>query len=332
MADGPGAHIAVAAFAPLLKAKKNWIKAVEKRTFKYGETERHQVCTRHVPPYHPGRALTAHVQLDVFYPPAGADTELNAGGNTPVLFFVYGGGFNTGERSISPRTFGLVYACLAAFFARRGCVVIVPDYRLVPHVVFPGGAEDVRDAMKWVVGNPACLQLEGAVEGAEPAMDRILLLAHSAGAAHVATMLFDHSVLPAVDPLRARIRAAALQAPPYDLSAMTAAWPNASVHAAYWTSLEAAHAADPLHLYRALSEAEAKALPALLMVEGEREPEWLIEAGKAFAKEVKGKIGVVPQRVMAKGHNHISLNWALSTGEGEEWGEEVMEWLKKQLA
>ncbi|KJA16593.1 hypothetical protein HYPSUDRAFT_58130 [Hypholoma sublateritium FD-334 SS-4] len=301
----------VAAFAPLLKAKKTFIKAVEKRTFKYGETDRHQ--------------------LDVFYPPPGAHFDADKKEQVPVLFFVYGGGFNTGERSIAPRTFGLVYACVAAFFARRGCVVVVPDYRLVPHVVFPGGAEDVRDAVRWAIVNPACLRLDAA-EGAEPALDRIALLAHSAGAAHVATMLFNHGVLPADDPLRVRIRAVALQAPPYDLSGMTAAWPTAHVHAAYWTSLEAAHAADPLHLYRALSEAEANALPALLMVEGEREPDWLIAAGDAFVKEVKGKVGVVPQRVVAKGHNHISLNWALSTGEGEEWGEEVMEWLKKQLA
>ncbi len=225
-----------------------------------------------------------------------------------------------------------------------GVVVVVPDYRLVPHVVFPGGAEDVRDAVRWVVAHPMCLRLDAAVEPAgvvgapdgdseeEPALDRILLIGHSAGAAHVATMLFHHGVLPADDPLRARIRAAVLQSPPYDLGPMTAAWATASVHAAYWTSLEAAHAADPLHLYRGLSEADARALPALLMVEGEREPEWLIEAGDAFAREVIGKVGVLPPRVVGKGHNHVSLNWALSTGEGEEWAEEVMEWLKKQLA
>ena len=148
-----------------------------------------------------------------------------------MLFFVYGGGFNTGDRSIAPRTFGLVYACVAAFFARRGCVVVVPDYRLVPHVVFPGGAEDVRDAVRWVVAHPPCLRLDAAVEGAEagvgapggdsedPALDKILLVGHSAGAAHVATMLFHHGVLPADDPLRARIRAVVLQAPPYDLDA-----------------------------------------------------------------------------------------------------------------
>ena len=100
----------------------------------------------HPPLFAHTRALTAHAQLDVYYPPPRADGDGDSRKEaTPVLFFVYGGGFNTGDRSIAPRTFGLVYACVAAFFARRGCVVVVPDYRLVPHVVFPGGAEDVRD-------------------------------------------------------------------------------------------------------------------------------------------------------------------------------------------
>lgn len=244
------------------------------------------------------------------------------------MFFIYGGGFNTGDRSISPRTFGLVYACVGAFFARRGYVVVVPDYRLVPHVHFPGPAEDVRDAVRWAVAHPE--NLVGAHAGAPPAdLDALVLLGHSAGAAHIATLLFHLGVLAADDPLRARIRAAVLESPPYDLSAMTPAWPTADVHAAYWRTLDEAKAHDPLHLYRRLAPSVAARLPALLMVEGEREPDWLVYAGNEFSREMLEKTGEAPVRIVARGHNHISLNWALSTGEGEEWAEEVVEWLLK---
>lgn len=155
------------------------------------------------------------------------------------------------------------------------------------------------------------------------------MMGHSAGAAHIATMLFLPDVLPKDDPLRERIKVAILESPPFDLSAMTMEWPTADVHAKYWVTLEKAKEEDPLHLYRRLDkEFSLEKLPRLLMVEGEFEPEWLIDAGKVFHKEVEEKTGEDLRIVVAKGHNHVSLNWALSTGEGEEWAEEVIEWLK----
>lgn len=245
---------------------------------------------------------------------------------SPILFFVYGGGFNTGDRSISPKTFGLVYACVGAFYARKGYVVVIPDYRLVPHVQFPGPAEDVRDAVRWVTQNTENLVSTGSPR---PDVDNLILMGHSAGAAHIATMLFHPQVLSAEDELWSKITAAVLESPPYDLSAMTSDWPSAEVHATYWGSLDEAKAADPLHLYRQLPISAIEKLPKLLMVEGELEPDWLIEAGRVFQNEVRERTGQEPRKIVALGHNHISLNWALSTGEGEKWAEEVDEWLEK---
>jgi len=250
---------------------------------------------------------------------------LSVSSKTPVLFFIYGGGFDTGEKSLSPKTFGLVYANVAAYFAQRGFVVVIPDYRLVPHVTFPGPAEDVRDALRWVVQNKECLV---SAASTNPDTDDITLMGHSAGAAHIATMLFLTDVLPKDDPLRARIRAAILESPPFDLSGMTMDWPTSEAHANYWGTLDEAKECDPLHLFRRLEQEVIEKLPRILMVEGEFEPEWLIDAGKVFHKEVKDKTGENLRVVVAKGHNHVSLNWALSTGEGEEWAEEVIEWLR----
>ncbi|KAF9483670.1 alpha/beta-hydrolase [Pholiota conissans] len=295
----------VAAFAPLLKAKKDYIREVPKKSFKYGETDRHQ--------------------LDVFYPPTPPPTSTT---KSLILFFIYGGGFNTGERSISPRTFGLVYACVGAFYARKGYIVIIPDYRLVPHVRFPGPAEDVRDAVRWATQNVEDLVSPGSPA---PDADRIVLMGHSAGAAHIATLLFHPQVLPQDDALRTRIKAAVLESPPYDLSTMTMEWPTANVHATYWGTLEEAKKDDPLNLYRRLPIEAVEKLPKLLMVEGELEPDWLIDAGRVFRNEVKERTGQVPRKIVALGHNHISINWALSSGEGEQWAEETANWLEDVL-
>ncbi|KAF5319329.1 hypothetical protein D9619_008658 [Psilocybe cf. subviscida] len=288
----------VLAFAPLLKRAKKSILEVPKKTFQYGQTERHQ--------------------LDVYYPLTSITTE------TPVLVYVYGGGFNTGEKVISPKSFGLVYTNVAAFFARRGYVVVIPDYRLTPDTQYPGSAEDVRDAVRWVLENPSSLSPTDVL----PDIEHLAMLGHSAGAAHIATMLFDPAVIAQDDPLRGRISAALLESPPFDLSEMTLGWDSGPTHAQYWRSLELAKEHDPLHLYRRLSPVAVEKLPPLLMIEAEFEPEWLIRAGDAFQDEVAEKTGKRLTRLIARGHNHISLNWALSTGEGEEWAEDVVAWLE----
>ncbi|KAH9475194.1 putative carboxylesterase 7 [Psilocybe cubensis] len=296
----------VAAFAPLLKKKKTFIQEIPTKSFKYGNTDRHQ--------------------LDVYYP-----LEQGSRKKTPILFFIYGGGFNTGERSISPKTFGLVYACVGAFYARRGYIVVVPDYRLVPHITYPAPAEDVRDAVRWVVAHAdECLVSPGSPS---PDLEKIALMGHSAGAAHVATMVWDTNVLAEDDELRKRIVATILESPPYDLSMMTVDWPTAPIHIHYYGgTIELVHANAPMLFYRKLSKSFAETLPKILMVEGENEPDWLLDAGVSFHKEVKDKTGEDVKKIVAKGHNHISLNWALSTGVGEDWAEELVEWLDKLVA
>lgn len=202
--------------------------------------------------------------------------------------------------------------------------MVIPDYRLVPNVTFPGPAEDVRDAVRWVVENPENLVSDGSPS---PDTNTIAVMGHSAGAAHVATMLFHPNILTKEDELRSKIFAAILESPPYDFSAMTMEWESAPIHVRYWGTLDAAKANDPLHLYRRLPKPVLEGLPKILMVEGEKEPEWLTDGGHLFHEEVRQRTGESLTRIIAKGHNHISLNWALCSGEGEEWAEEVVEWL-----
>ena len=156
-------------------------------------------------------------------------------------------------------------------------------------------------------------------------------MGHSAGAAHIATMLFSPNVLALTEDLRSKIIAAILVSGPYDLGPMRMDWPSASVHEQYWGSLEVAKANDPLHLFKGLEANFIERLPKFLLVEGEWEPDWLLDAGKALQRAFTDRIQKPIEKIVALGHNHISLNWALSTGQGEQWGEDVVEWCKRNL-
>ncbi|MEE2938987.1 MAG: alpha/beta hydrolase [Planctomycetota bacterium] len=100
------------------------------------------------------------------YAPAG-DTSA-----APVLLFFHGGGWTEGSRGD--------YEFVASSFAREGYLVVLPDYRLHPEVVFPGFVDDAAAAATWV-------QEHAQEHGGDPG--RIFLAGHSAGAylaAHVA--------------------------------------------------------------------------------------------------------------------------------------------------
>ena len=59
-------------------------------------------------------------KLDVYAPE-------QRGAPAPVVFFIYGGGWNRGERSD--------YQFVGRALASRGFVTVIADYRLVPEVV-----------------------------------------------------------------------------------------------------------------------------------------------------------------------------------------------------
>lgn len=113
--------------------------------------------------------------MDVYYP--SDETE----GPAPILFFVYGGGFLMGSRDVIP---GLVYDNLGAFFAQRGILTVIADYRLAPAAVYPEPVEDLRDAFKFVLS-----ELAGHDK------TRVYVAGHSAGACHVMTFFLNEDIL-----------------------------------------------------------------------------------------------------------------------------------------
>jgi len=106
----------------------------------------------------------------------------NRGGErSPVLVFIYGGGWDSGDRSL--------YRFLGQAYAAKGFTVVVPDYRIYPEVRYPDFMEDAALALKWVSenigdhgGDAQCIHLMG----------------HSAGAHIGALLALDPSRLSAV--------------------------------------------------------------------------------------------------------------------------------------
>ncbi|KAJ7115404.1 alpha beta hydrolase domain-containing protein [Mycena epipterygia] len=278
----------MSAFAPLLEPKRAEISQVRK-TFKYSTTERHQ--------------------LDVYYPPSSTD-----GKKHPVLFFVYGGGFVSGERTL-PAPVDLGYGNLGLYFAKRGFVTVIPDYRLAPGTTFPGPAEDLRDALAWAGAHPTEL-------GPDADLQSIFLMGHSAGGVHVLTLLLN----PAIAEGLPRIKGAVSVSAPLHFEPAGIEIDLGGPLDMYYGSTENANKQNPLALLRAAS---GEGLPPLALVSCERDPAWFPVVGKDFYEALVEKdVKPAPMRILAEEHNHISVTWALGTGQGEKWAEEVVKWME----
>jgi acetyl esterase/lipase len=108
--------------------------------------------------------------LDTFTPENGQT-------NRPVLVFVHGGAFIRGDRRIGNSPFN---DNIAVWAARQGFLGINMTYRLAPAHAWPAAQHDIRFALAWLRANARLL-------GAD--INRIVLMGHSAGAAHVAQYL-----------------------------------------------------------------------------------------------------------------------------------------------
>ena len=129
--------------------------------------------------------------LDV-YAPEGT-------GPFPVLVFLYGGGWDSGDRAI--------YRFLGGAFASHGLVVVIPDYRLYPSVRFPAFLQDCAAALRWTrdtIGQ----------YGGEPGP--FFLMGHSAGAYNAAMLGLDGTWLGEAGMTRSDLRGVIGVSGPYD--------------------------------------------------------------------------------------------------------------------
>ncbi|XP_053337649.1 uncharacterized protein si:dkey-193c22.1 [Clarias gariepinus] len=114
-------------------------------------------CVKGIPFGHRGN------KLDLYHSPKlhQSDTEL-----VPVVVFVYGGAWGSGERSM--------YCLLALQIAKElNASVICPDYSTYPKGKVLNMVQDISDSLMWVRENGHSFQLD---------KDNIVLIGHSAGA------------------------------------------------------------------------------------------------------------------------------------------------------
>ena len=127
-----------------------------------------QEITRDIP------YATAHARqvLDI-YAPSGAK-------NLPVVFWIHGGGWQTGDKSM--------VALKPKAFTDAGMVFVSINHRLLPAVDMGTITRDVASALGWVHKNIAA-------RGGDPA--RLLVMGHSSGGQLAALMCTDDRYLKA---------------------------------------------------------------------------------------------------------------------------------------
>ena len=231
-------------------------------------------------------------RLDV-YRQAGLD-------HAAVVLFVHGGAFVRGVKDSNAE----IYANFARYFARNGCVGVNMEYRLAPEAAYPAGAEDVACAIAWIK--------ENAWEfGGNP--ERIIVMGHSAGAAHAAAYVCDPAARPAGGPgvaglvlISGRLRA---DARPDN--------PNAHGVRAYYGADESLY-----ECRSAVTYAGRVDVPLFVAI-AEYENPYLDAYAAEFLHRVGMVRGRVPRFIQLRGHNHTSIVAHFDSGE-DSLGRELL--------
>jgi acetyl esterase/lipase len=214
-------------------------------------------------------------RLDVYAP-------ARMSGPAPVIVFYYGGGWDSGDRA--------GYAFVGHALAARGFVVVIPDYRLVPDVVFPAFVQDSAAAVRWTLDHVASY-------GGDP--KRLGVSGHSAGAYNAMMVALDPQWLRAagVDPVV--VRAVACLAGPFDFLPFDV---KASKRA--FGGYPDPQATQPIHFAR------ARAPPAFLAY-GTMDTTVMPKNSLNLAAALQGQGDAVDLKAYA-GLDHIAILLALS--------------------
>ena len=128
--------------------------------------------------------------LDIYAP--------KAAGPWPVIYFLYGGSWNLGDRRY--------YEFAGRALAAAGFVVVIADYRLLPEVEYPVFLDDCALGFAWTLQHIA-------EYGGDPS--RAVLMGHSAGAYNAMLILLDPDLLPRMG-FAAKVHAVVGLSGPYD--------------------------------------------------------------------------------------------------------------------
>ncbi|KAF7910952.1 uncharacterized protein EAF01_002461 [Botrytis porri] len=292
---------------PHLQKNRNSILSVPRSTHTYGS--------------HPRQTLD-------LYPSSTASST------SPILIFFYGGGLTRGDKILEvPILDKLVYHNLGSFFSKQGITTIIPDYRRVDGetggegAIYPSGGEDVSAVLHW-------LSKTDLLDGKGNKKD-VHLMGNSAGGLHIATYLLEPRFLEErtlwQGEANLSLKGAVEVGVPFSFEEALAG--RKDTLDKYYGSDKDVLTKCPYGLLKAVGESKKSrqelGIPKLLIMNSEYDPvDEILKPNDAFVKlgeEIwEEKIEVIK----IEGHNHISPPMALSTGEGEEWGEQAAAWIK----
>jgi triacylglycerol lipase len=204
----------------------------------------------------------------------------------PVLVYVHGGGFTAGARRSGDSPF---YDNIMLWAVKNGMVGVNTTYRLAPANPWPAAQLDLAGTLNWV-------REHIATYGGDP--ERIWIMGHSAGAAHVAQYLGhpEFHVFPG-----GGVAGAIL------LSGLYAPEPGTS------QAVQAYFGSDPAVYAKrsALPGMAASGVPMLITYAELDPPEFPREAEKARAALCGVKH--CPTLLRLNGHSHMSEVYAINT-------------------
>ncbi|KAG9741588.1 alpha/beta-hydrolase, partial [Aureobasidium melanogenum] len=249
-------------------------------------------------------------KLDVYSPKQVSD-------DTPILVFLYGGGLSRGDKRMPtpPTAKDLVYANIGHYYASRGFVTVIPDYRRTGEgAVFPSGGRDVAGALEWIknrfnTGN-----------------HKLWIMGNSAGAVHSATWLLEPSLVES----RKTVQTGSVVIQGVILVSIPGHFQQAGTDR---SDVLTAYYKDRLEEDCALGLASRAQTPItkLLVVTATLDPEdEILKPSQDFVNKYKERFGQDSlSEVLLEGHNHFSTTLALGTGieREESLGTEVSRWM-----
>lgn len=236
-------------------------------------------------------------RLDVFAPAVAA--------NLPVVVFVHGGGYAGGEKGNAGDAF---FNNVGAWAVQNGFIGVTMTYRLAPAHPWPAGAQDVDLALAW-------LRAQVAAHGGDPG--RIVLVGHSAGAAHVAGCLARHGCAPGST---APAAAAILVSGIYALDV----YPDDYAYQVYYGTDRSRDAErSTAHALASLS------IPVLYTISEFDPVPFHRHLAAVFAATVAAK-GRCPRLLWQRGHNHLSVVMQIGS-QIDTAGKELAEFIRQPL-
>ncbi len=241
--------------------------------------------------------------LDV-YVPANTDgsTQVSAAIKRPVIVFFYGGSWDSGSKD--------AYLFVAEALTSKGFIVVIPDYRVYPEVIYPEFLKDGAKAFQWTNAN---------IEKYGGDVNNIFVAGHSAGAQIGAMLTFDQTWLAAQKMETSSIRGFIGLAGPYDFLPLTSA-----------RLKEVFSSAELQALSQPIRYARGNAPPALFLA-GDADTVVGIKNSKNFSARIRELGGRVQTKYYAgMGHIKIVASLAAPFREGQTVLEDMAEFVRTE--